>query len=177
MADDTVPDGGVADMTALDVLDEESILANLRVRHAAQHAYTSTGDIVIAVNPYQHIAALYSDELRAQYCAAATREEAKALPPHVFGVSARAFHALQRGGDQSVLVSGESGAGKTESVKILMSFLAKAGGGGNQGVAGRNVSEGVRGNETVRRILESNPLMETFGNAKTVRNDNSSRFG
>jgi myosin-5 len=159
-------DDEVADMTALDVLDEPSILENLRKRHAAQHAYTSTGDIVIAVNPYAWLEHLYTDALRAAYGAAESREERAELAPHVFGASARAFHAMRRGGDQSVLVSGESGAGKTESVKILMSFLAKAGGGG-----------GGEENETVRRILESNPLMETFGNAKTVRNDNSSRFG
>ena len=100
----------VADMTALDVLDEPSILENLRKRHAAQHAYTSTGDIVIAVNPYAWLEHLYTDALRAAYGAAESREERAELAPHVFGASARAFHAMRRGGDQSVLVSGESGA-------------------------------------------------------------------
>ena len=125
--DDSVSPEGEDDMTHLNHLHEPAILHNLRLRHAHRHAYTNTGDIVIAVNPYAWLEHLYTDELRARYRAAETREARAALPPHVYGASARAFHAVQLGRDQSVLVSGESGAGKTETVKILMSFLAQAG--------------------------------------------------
>lgn len=123
-----------------------------------------TGRVVVAVNPYRWIEGLYSEERAAAYCAAATADSEQQLPPHVYATSSRAFRDMcSGGGNQSILVSGESGAGKTETTKILMRFLARASGGSDTA--------------TVDRVLQSNPLLEAFGNAKTVRNDNSSRFG
>jgi len=138
------------------------------------------GEIVIALNPYRWLP-LYSPELRAQYAAAGARRrgggggDAGSLAPHAYSVSVSAYErmaALEAGVAQSILVSGESGAGKTETTKILMAHMAaiasaeKADGGG-----------GTAEHRTIRAIIEANPLLESFGNARTVRNDNSSRFG
>ena len=152
---------GVGDMAALSSLNEPSILYNLRARFFAGIPYTYTADIVIAVNPYRWLHDLYSEEVRKEYLIFVDRAR---LKPHVYSTSSRAYHGMKDfGKNQSVLVSGESGAGKTETVKILMGHLAFMSSGDNKSV--------------IRRVLESNPLLESFGNAKTVRNDNSSRFG
>lgn len=154
-----LPDDGCPDMCNLNYLHEPAILYNLRTRFLAVKPYTYTGDICIAVNPYQWLD-LYSADLRTAFIER-PREE---LPPHAYAVSATAYNSLRsERGDQSILVSGESGAGKTETVKILMNHLASAGGNHHS--------------EVIQRVLDSNPLLESFGNAKTVRNDNSSRFG
>lgn len=110
---------------------------------------------------------IYTPELQNQYL---DRDRSE-LPPHVYATSAGAFqHMRMFGEDQSILVSGESGAGKTETTKILMSHLAAAG--------SDSVKEASSKESTIiDRVLDANPLMESFGNAKTSRNDNSSRFG
>ena len=160
---------GVQDMARLNYLHEAALLYNLRTRHANDLPYTFTGDIVLAVNPDQWLRHLYTEDEQIAYSKAARHER----PPHVYATSAAAFRGMtgedRAGGpiDQSVLVSGESGAGKTETVKILMGHLATVAGAGTSGGGG----------STIRKIIESNPLLESFGNAKTVRNDNSSRFG
>jgi len=165
----------VEDMVDLSFLHEAAILYNLKKRHGDGHPYTRTGDIVIAVNPYQWIHDLYSDETRALYAEKLlwdVEEEGDPramIPPHVYETSSLAYRGLiMDGQDQSVLVSGESGAGKTETVKILMSHIASF-----------QYSATNDGNISpiVQRVLDSNPLLEAFGNAKTLRNDNSSRFG
>eukprot|EP00929_Paragymnodinium_shiwhaense_P025618 TRINITY_DN15447_c0_g1_i1.p1 TRINITY_DN15447_c0_g1~~TRINITY_DN15447_c0_g1_i1.p1 ORF type:complete len:1423 (-),score=349.76 TRINITY_DN15447_c0_g1_i1:57-4325(-) len=156
-----MPDNGFPDMTALDHLHEAALLHNLRVRFLS-HAcpYTYTADIVIAVNPYRWFPQLYSEELRKEYL---VFDRAK-LTPHVYAASSVAYAGLKESNmDQAILVSGESGAGKTETVKILMGHLAL--------IASSDDSTHIK------RIVESNPLLEAFGNAQTVRNDNSSRFG
>jgi len=153
------PDDGCPDMCHLNYLHEPAILYNLRRRFNAVKPYTYTGEICIAVNPYQWID-IYTEELQNAYMER-HRDE---LDPHAFGVSATAYNQLRANAkDQSILVSGESGAGKTETVKILMNHLAAVGGNNDDGV--------------IKRVINSNPLLESFGNAKTVRNDNSSRFG
>ena len=127
----------------------------MRERYFARRPYTYTGEgICVAVNPYVWLPDLYARGLRAKYAA---RE--KGLAAHVYAISAAAYAGVGAGRDQSVLVSGESGAGKTETVKIMMKHLA----------AGESA--------VVDSVLESQPLLESFGNAKTSRNDNSSRFG
>ncbi|KAJ0406756.1 hypothetical protein ATCC90586_009405 [Pythium insidiosum] len=157
---------GYADMIELNHLHEAAILDNLTRRFHAQLPYTFTGEICLAVNPYQWLEELYRPELHAQYLKAPSR---KRLPPHVYAVSVAAFkHMTRHERNQSILVSGESGAGKTETTKILMDNLAHIGRHG-----GHNREE----SSTITRILEVNPLLESFGNAKTKRNDNSSRFG
>ncbi|KAF1795022.1 P-loop containing nucleoside triphosphate hydrolase [Phytophthora cactorum] len=153
------PDG-IEDMTALNYLHEAAILYNVKKRFLQKLPYTYTGDICIAVNPYQWLPELYSEQTQSQYLTKARDE----LPPHVYATSMASYNDMKRHEmNQSILVSGESGAGKTETTKILMNHLASIAGGLND--------------YTIKKIIEVNPLLESFGNAKTVRNDNSSRFG
>uniref|UniRef100_K3X5U3 Myosin motor domain-containing protein n=1 Tax=Globisporangium ultimum (strain ATCC 200006 / CBS 805.95 / DAOM BR144) TaxID=431595 RepID=K3X5U3_GLOUD len=152
---------GCDDMIELNHLHEAAILYNLKKRFHARLPYTYTGDICLAVNPYQWIEELYSKELHTKYLRARNR---KHLPPHVYAIAVSSYqHMKQNGVNQSILVSGESGAGKTETTKIVMDNLASIASGSRQ--------------ETITKIIEVNPLLESFGNAKTKRNDNSSRFG
>ncbi|CAI5730211.1 unnamed protein product [Peronospora destructor] len=157
---------GCADMVSLNYLHEPAILFNLKHRFLRQIPYTYTGAICIAVNPYSWLN-IYTKELQEKYL---DRDRSE-LPPHVYATSAGAFqHMRLFEEDQSILVSGESGAGKTETTKILMSHLASA---GSQSTSDAQAKEA----SIIDRVLDANPLMESFGNAKTSRNDNSSRFG
>ncbi|XP_071696471.1 myosin-15 [Rutidosis leptorrhynchoides] len=155
--------GGVDDMTKLAYLNEPGVLDNLKKRYALNEIYTYTGSILIAVNPFTKLPHLYNVHMMEQYKGAPFGE----LSPHVFAVADASYRAMI--GDaksQSILVSGESGAGKTETTKLIMQYLTYVG--------GRAASD----DRTVeQQVLESNPLLEAFGNARTVRNDNSSRFG
>ncbi|KAD5317633.1 hypothetical protein E3N88_17579 [Mikania micrantha] len=155
--------GGVDDMTKLAYLNEPGVLDNLKKRYALNEIYTYTGSILIAVNPFTKLPHLYNTHMMEQYKGAPFGE----LSPHVFAVADASYRAMI--GDaksQSILVSGESGAGKTETTKLIMQYLTFVG--------GRAASD----DRTVeQQVLESNPLLEAFGNARTVRNDNSSRFG
>ncbi|KAL8551915.1 hypothetical protein ACS0TY_000820 [Phlomoides rotata] len=157
------PPAGVDDMTKLSYLHEPGVLDNLRTRYELNEIYTYTGNILIAINPFQKLPHLYNQHMMQQYKGAPFGE----LNPHVFAVADVAYRAMiVEGKSNSILVSGESGAGKTETTKMLMRYLAFLG--------GRAVTEG----RTVeQQVLESNPVLEAFGNAKTVRNNNSSRFG
>ncbi|XP_055832914.1 myosin-6-like isoform X2 [Solanum dulcamara] len=161
--DAEAPPSGVDDMTKLAYLHEPGVLHNLKTRYDINEIYTYTGNILIAVNPFRRLPHLYDSHMMAQYKGAAFGE----LSPHPFAVADAAYRLMiNEGVSQSILVSGESGAGKTESTKQLMRYLAYMG--------GRAASEG----RTVeQQVLESNPVLEAFGNAKTVRNNNSSRFG
>eukprot|EP01038_Epipyxis_sp_PR26KG_P013406 gene13406-17978_t len=151
---------GIADMATMNYLHEASILDNLRIRFLAYQPYTYTGNICIAINPYQWLDHFYTPELRTKF----NSEPRHLLEPHVYAISASAYHGLRDENiNQSILVSGESGAGKTETVKILMKHIAQISGKSNDSV--------------IQKIIASNPLLESFGNAKTTRNDNSSRFG
>ncbi|KAH9149706.1 hypothetical protein AeRB84_007294, partial [Aphanomyces euteiches] len=152
---------GVEDMCTLNHLHEPAVLKNLQLRHARFVPYTYTGQICIAVNPYKWLD-LYRKELYPEYLNQPRNE----LPPHPFALSSSAYIDMNKNGiEQSILVSGESGAGKTETVKIMMNHLASISGGGDHGSL------------VIDQVLKSNPLLEAFGNAKTKRNDNSSRFG
>jgi myosin V len=153
-------------------------LYNLKKRHLAEKPYTRTGDIVIAVNPYQWIDGLYSEKKRLYYSNRLVWERTENDPratmePHVYEVSALSYKGLSLDGqDQSILVSGESGAGKTETVKIMLNHIATTQKGHVPAGYNHDAMDPV-----VQRVVESNPLLEAFGNAKTRRNDNSSRFG
>ncbi|KAJ6700754.1 MYOSIN [Salix koriyanagi] len=161
--DTEAPPGGVDDMTKLSYLHEPGVLQNLAARYELNEIYTYTGNILIAVNPFQRLPHLYDTHMMEQYKGATFGE----LSPHVFAVGDAAYRAMiNEGKRNSILVSGESGAGKTETTKMLMRYLAYLG--GRSGVEGRTVEQ---------QVLESNPVLEAFGNAKTVRNNNSSRFG
>ncbi|KAK3025057.1 hypothetical protein RJ639_044808, partial [Escallonia herrerae] len=161
--DTEAPPAGVDDMTKLAYLHEPGVLYNLASRFALNEIYTYTGNILIAVNPFRRLPHLYDTHMMEQYKGAAFGE----LNPHLFAVADACYRAMRNEhGSQSILVSGESGAGKTETTKMLMRYLAFMG--GRSGTEGRTVEQ---------QVLESNPVLEAFGNAKTVKNNNSSRFG
>lgn len=149
---------------------------NLKKRHATGKPYTRTGDIIIAVNPFQWFTDLYTEKKRSYYSNRLVWEDHEKDPregmePHVYEVSALSYKGLAFGGaDQSILVSGESGAGKTETVKIAMNHMASV-----QKGPSKSGDGGL--DPVVQRVVDSNPLLEAFGNATTRRNDNSSRFG
>jgi len=160
-----LPDDGVEDMTRLNYLHEPALLNNIRHRFERDHVYTYTGKICIAVNPFnwQVSQPLYTEERLVTY----RGREMSDLPPHIYAIAEEAYQAIVEPGannNQSILVSGESGAGKTESVKIMMQYLAVVSKSGDQ-------------NKVAAQVLASNPLLEAFGNARTLRNNNSSRFG
>jgi myosin-5 len=165
----------VDDMVDLSYLHEAAILYNLKARHVAAKPYSRVADIVIAVNPYQWLTDLYSDKVRMHYAQKIVWDDNEAdprigLPPHIYEISSLCYKGLALNKvNQSILVSGESGAGKTETVKICMNHIATVQQDPNDKLEGMS--------PVVERILDSNPLLEAFGNAKTRRNDNSSRFG
>ncbi|PON46080.1 Myosin [Parasponia andersonii] len=153
------PAGGVDDMTKLSYLHEPGVLQNLKARYELNEIYTYTGNILIAINPFQRLPHIYDAHMMQQYKGAPFGE----LSPHVFAVADVAYRAMiNEGKSNSILVSGESGAGKTETTKMLMRYLAFLG--GRAATEGRTVEQ---------QVLESNPVLEAFGNAKTVRNNNS----
>ncbi|KAK4344705.1 hypothetical protein RND71_034881 [Anisodus tanguticus] len=152
--DAEAPRSGVDDMTKLAYLHEPGVLHNLKARYDINEIYTYTGNILIAVNPFRRLPHLYDTHMMAQYKGAAFGE----LSPHPYAVADAAYRLMINDGvSQSILVSGESGAGKTESTKQLMRYLAYMG--------GRAAAEGSRSVE--QQVLESNPVLEAFGNAKT----------
>ncbi|KAG6505092.1 hypothetical protein ZIOFF_037440 [Zingiber officinale] len=177
---------GVDDMTKLAYLHEPGVLHNLSTRYALNEIYTYTGNILIAVNPFRRLPHLYDLDVMEQYKGAAFGE----LRPHLFAVADACYRAIiNEQGSQSILVSGESGAGKTETTKMLMRYLAFMG--GRSCTEGRTVEQQVLEVNYICLphsynylrvmdeycILQSNPVLEAFGNAKTVKNNNSSRFG
>jgi myosin-5 len=173
-----MPKTGVQDMCDLGFLHEASILDNLHRRFGNSLPYTRSGEICIAVNPYKWLD-IYGEESMKLYASKLRHE----LPPHVFATSAEAYRSLkEKGTNQSILVSGESGAGKTETVKIMLNMLAlvsspPADSNSDSDSEGGSSSSASFKAPVVEKIISANPLLESFGNAKTARNDNSSRFG
>ena len=153
---------GMDDMVLLRDTTENGIEGNLRARHAADCIYTSIGHVLCVVNPYKWIPGIYDEPMMRRYVGKPRID----VPPHIFGTAEAAYRAMvQEEEPQCVIISGESGAGKTEASKQIQNYIAA-------------ISEGAEGVEKVKQIfLQSNPLLEAFGNAKTLRNDNSSRFG
>ncbi|THU70584.1 hypothetical protein C4D60_Mb08t26540 [Musa balbisiana] len=136
--DTEAPPAGVDDMTKLSYLHEPGVLQNLATRYELNEIYTYTGNILIAVNPFQRLPHLYDTHMMEQYQGAAFGE----LSPHVFAVADVAYRAMiNEGKRNSILVSGESGAGKTETTKMLMRYLAYLG--GRSGIEGRTVEQQV----------------------------------
>eukprot|EP01043_Picozoa_sp_COSAG02_P010080 COSAG02_NODE_349_length_24073_cov_102.816092_6_plen_1343_part_00 len=149
------------DNTELMYLNDASLLWNLRCRYLSDNIYTYTGYILIAINPYKDMSHIYQDDLMFQY----KGKSIGTLDPHVFAIADHSYRSMKNlGTGQSVIISGESGAGKTETSKIVMRYLAVVG--------GKFGADGLEG-----RMMKSNPILEAFGNAKTLRNNNSSRFG
>lgn len=169
--------GADNDLITLPHLHEPAILHAVGERFKKGSIYTWTGPVIIAVNPFQRLP-LYTDEIREHYRTEGLfRSQGMGsdgeLEPHVFAVADKSYRQMMGEGrkSQAILISGESGAGKTETTKIVMSYLTTLGG------MGTNES-GKEGELSVmERVLQTNPVLEAFGNARTLRNDNSSRFG
>jgi hypothetical protein len=177
----------VEDVVLLPTLTETIILDVLEERYKDLNIYTNTGDILLAVNPFTQVS-LYSNDILEKY-RTATRANLKSFSPHPWKTATKAY--CQMFGDdrqspfsqrmstekmkfQSVIVSGESGAGKTETTKIVMSYLARASSWNKYGPEdNKSVALGL----IQRKVLQANPILDALGNARTIRNDNSSRFG
>jgi len=159
LQNETDPD----DLTKSDYLHEPGILHTLRARFDLDSIYTYSGQILIALNPFKPLKHLYGPRMMTAFKGGGLED----LSPHCYAVAEAAYAQMMiEGHRQAVLISGESGAGKTVTARMCMAYLAERSG---QGAAMAMPIE--------QQVLESNPLLEAFGNAKTVRNDNSSRFG
>ncbi|MEQ2172403.1 Unconventional myosin-XV, partial [Goodea atripinnis] len=148
---------GVEDMTQLEEMHEEGVLLNLRRRFDRQLIYTYIGSILVSVNPYK-MYNIYGTDVVLLYKGRALGEH----PPHLFAIANAAYSKMMDAKqNQVIIISGESGSGKTEATKLVLRYLAAI----------------HHKSNPMQQILEAAPLLESFGNAKTVRNDNSSRFG
>nr|GMC51843.1 myosin-2-like isoform X1 [Ipomoea batatas] len=146
---------GVDDLIQLSYLNEPSVLNNLQSRYSREAIYTKAGPVLIAVNPFKDVQ-VYGNEFVTAY------RKKLMDSPHVYAIADTAYNEMMEGGkNQSIIISGESGSGKTETAKIAMEYLAALGGGSN----------GIE-----YEVLHTSCILEAFGNAKTSRNDNSSRF-
>uniref|UniRef100_A0A8D2PYL6 Myosin VA n=1 Tax=Zosterops lateralis melanops TaxID=1220523 RepID=A0A8D2PYL6_ZOSLA len=152
---------GENDLTALSYLHEPAVLHNLKVRFIdSKLIYTYCGIVLVAINPYEQLP-IYGEDIINAY----SGQNMGDMDPHIFAVAEEAYKQMARDErNQSIIVSGESGAGKTVSAKYAMRYFATVSGSASEA----NVEE---------KVLASNPIMESIGNAKTTRNDNSSRFG
>ncbi|XP_078455111.1 myosin-10-like isoform X1 [Lampetra fluviatilis] len=163
----------VEDMAELTCLNEASVLHNLKDRYYSGLIYTYSGLFCVVVNPYKNLP-IYSEEIIEMYRGKKRHE----VPPHIYAVTDTAYRSmLQDREDQSILCTGESGAGKTENTKKVIQYLAHVAsshkGRKDHGAPKAEISFG----ELEKQLLQANPILEAFGNAKTVKNDNSSRFG
>jgi len=166
----TTNDHPVKDHCNLDVLNAATLVDNTRQRYMQDDIYTYISQLLIAVNPFKQIEGLYSEKRKELYRGCNwTQEE-----PHVYAIAEMSYQSMTlHNQSQSLLVSGESGAGKTETNKQLMDFLIW-----RAGTAGTNVhGSGANAKDLAKRILDTNPVLEALGNAKSIRNNNSSRFG
>ncbi|XP_063001784.1 unconventional myosin-Ie-like [Elgaria multicarinata webbii] len=156
-----VKQSGVDDMVLLSKISEDAIVENLKKRFMDDYIFTYIGPVLISVNPFKQLP-YFTDREIDMYQGAAQYEN----PPHIYALADNMYrNMLIDGENQCVIISGESGAGKTVAAKYIMSYVSKVSGGGPKVQHVKDI------------ILKSNPLLEAFGNAKTVRNNNSSRFG
>uniref|UniRef100_A0A8C4KHE5 Myosin heavy chain 11 n=1 Tax=Dromaius novaehollandiae TaxID=8790 RepID=A0A8C4KHE5_DRONO len=157
----------VEDMAELTCLNEASVLHNLRERYFSGLIYTYSGLFCVVVNPYKQLP-IYSEKIIDMYKGKKRHE----MPPHIYAIADTAYRSmLQDREDQSILCTGESGAGKTENTKKVIQYLAYVAS-SHKGKKDTSIT-----GELEKQLLQANPILEAFGNAKTVKNDNSSRFG
>ena len=191
---DEYADTDINDIATLDPLDEGSMVSLVRARYEEARdnplrIYTRAGPVIVALNPFTSAVreTLYTGALRKQHKQAAAdtaaREKATTmgddtcelsvaaedeLDPHVYEVAAEAYQRVADGKSQAIVINGESGAGKTETTKVLLEYLTDP----------ALLGDGTQGEATLAEsLLASSPALEAFGNARTLRNDNSSRFG
>ncbi|CAL4093514.1 unnamed protein product, partial [Meganyctiphanes norvegica] len=156
------------DVSDLTYLNDASVLYNLKARYASQLMYTYSGLFCIAVNPYKRYP-IYTERAAKIYMGKRRNE----VPPHVFAISENAYANMrQLNENQSMLITGESGAGKTENTKKVITYFGYVGATGSKPIKGEKPKASLED-----QIVATNPVLEAFGNAKTTRNDNSSRFG
>ncbi|KAL1310718.1 hypothetical protein AAFC00_000975 [Neodothiora populina] len=153
---------GVSDLTLISKISNEAINENLKKRFENGEIYTYIGHVLVSVNPFRDLG-IYTDKVLDSYKGKNRLE----VPPHVFAIAEASYYNMNAYKDnQCIIISGESGAGKTEAAKRIMQYIANVSGGSNSSIQ-----------ETKDMVLATNPLLESFGNAKTLRNNNSSRFG
>jgi len=196
------------DLVTLPYFHEPAVVQCLGRRYEKGLVYTSTGPVLLALNPFKHLPEVYGDDVMEKYWKKTEQGLDEVLPPHVYAIADSSFRSMMRGVemaigrklaakcDQSILVSGESGAGKTVTTKYLMKYLAALSQRAARHAAGASASrvwtpitaspQAANGSSTPKhrksgtieaQVLQSNPILESFGNARTIRNDNSSRFG
>ena len=160
----------IDNMVLLSDLNNAALLHNLRIRFHQHNIYTSVGAILVAVNPFQ-LLPIYTPDWLEKYKNGGSRGQ----PPHIYGVADDAYRGMVNDRvNKSVIISGESGAGKTETMKLVLQYVAEV---SNKSVPSDGDAGGAATASLEERILKANPVMEAFGNAKTTRNNNSSRFG
>ncbi|XP_045074319.1 unconventional myosin-Ie, partial [Coregonus clupeaformis] len=156
-----VKQSGVDDMVLLSKINEDAIVDNLKKRYMDDYIFTYIGPVLISVNPFKQMP-YFGDKEVEMYQGAAQYEN----PPHIYALADNMYRNMMIDREnQCVIISGESGAGKTVAAKYIMGYISRVSGGGPRVQHVKDI------------ILQSNPLLEAFGNAKTVRNNNSSRFG
>jgi len=154
---------GVGDFVLLDQISMESFTENLQIRFKAGKIYTYIGEVCVSVNPYRSLN-IYGADYVNEYKGREIFERS----PHIFAIADSAYQTMRRGGrDTCIMISGESGSGKTEASKIIMRYIA----------AVTNTSGATEVERVKNVLISSNCILEAFGNARTSRNDNSSRFG
>ncbi|RAK72453.1 type V myosin [Aspergillus fijiensis CBS 313.89] len=154
------------------VTEIREVLQAIKLRYAQKEIYTYSGIVLIATNPFARVDSLYVPQMVQVYAGKHRASQA----PHLFAIAEEAFADMLRDGkNQTIVVSGESGAGKTVSAKYIMRYFATRESSDQPGKYTTSRADAI--SETEEQILATNPVMEAFGNAKTTRNDNSSRFG
>uniref|UniRef100_A0A673N3F3 Myosin-9 n=1 Tax=Sinocyclocheilus rhinocerous TaxID=307959 RepID=A0A673N3F3_9TELE len=163
----------VEDMAELTCLNEASVLHNLKERYYSGLIYTYSGLFCVVINPYKNLP-IYSEEIVDMYKGKKRHE----MPPHIYAITDTAYRSMmQDREDQSILCTGESGAGKTENTKKVIQYLAHVASSHKTKKDQVSSSSVLHPGELEKQLLQANPILEAFGNAKTVKNDNSSRFG
>ncbi|KNC51407.1 myosin IE heavy chain [Thecamonas trahens ATCC 50062] len=164
---------GMYDMTLMDEVTEDTFMENLKTRFSKGIIYTNIGEQIVSVNPFQSVAEPEMADFVNQF--------QYEVQPHIYALADDTYRALlSEKSDQCVIITGESGAGKTVSSKIFMKYVAYVSSsrvGASMADAAASSAAAAETERIKNRLLESNPVLEAFGNAKTLRNDNSSRFG